>query len=104
MGEQHEWFMGEVVSLMSIGTRMQWVDLDDAIDRLHCNTFLGRWHGPDREGDRIAFCQMNDDGDIYALGDDAAEDEPSNPSWRPADPDQLLVPVDGWNENLPPIA
>lgn len=94
----HKWFMGEAVSPLAIGTRMEWVNTDEATDRLHCGTFLGLWHTPgDPDTKRIAFCTMGEEGDIYALGDDAEQGEPFNPSWRQADPDQILVPVDGYN-------
>lgn len=79
---------GEKVVNDFFGDDMEWVDTDDAIERLDVSTFLGRF------GDTIAHCTMiGEDGDIFALDDHSVGDEaaPLSPYWRAADPDQILV-------------
>lgn len=95
-----KWFIGEAVMPKNFKT-MEWLPFDEAFERIATHSFLARFDGAPDGPARLAYCVMGEDGNVYALADNSAENEPLNPAWRLVpEPDQILVPTLGWRSDM----
>ena len=92
---KNPYILGELIPTEQL-TDMEWVEFEESIDRLNTQFFLGRFAwGAEGGRERVAYCTMDEDANVYALSDDSEENKPPNPTWLGVpDPDQVLVPID----------